>query len=70
MKSKRVSSAFDEMAFASEAVAVVGLSRNGFRRFNDAPDLQSFLNAPETPFCESRRQTGQRNRSDSLAVAE
>ena len=41
---------FDEMTFASEADAVAGLTRNGFRRFTDAPDLQSFLRAPEPPF--------------------
>ena len=41
---------FDEMAFISEAEAIAGLSRNGFCRFTDAPDLQSFLRAPEPPF--------------------
>jgi hypothetical protein len=41
---------FDEMAFGSEAEAIAGLTRNGFRRFADAPDLQSFLHAPEPPF--------------------
>ena len=41
---------FDAMTFASEAEAVAGLTRNGFRRFADAPDLQSFLRAPEPPF--------------------
>ena len=41
---------FDAMAFASEAEAIAGLTRNGFRRFADAPDLQSFLRPPEPPF--------------------
>jgi hypothetical protein len=41
---------FDEMAFGSEAQAIAGLIRNGFRRLADAPDLQSFLRAPEPPF--------------------
>ena len=44
------SGVFDEMTFSSEAEAVAGLTRNGFRRFADAPDLQSFLRAPESPF--------------------
>lgn len=41
---------FDEMNFASEAEAIAGPSRNGFCRFADASDLQSFLRAPEPPF--------------------
>jgi hypothetical protein len=43
-------SVFDEMIFGSEAEAIAGLARNGFRRFADAPDLRSFLRAPEPPF--------------------
>jgi hypothetical protein len=41
---------FDEMAFASETEAIAGLTRNGFRRFADARDPQSFLRPPEPPF--------------------
>ncbi len=41
---------FDEMTFASEAEAIAGLTRNGFRQFADAPNLQSFLRAPHPPF--------------------
>jgi cation transport protein ChaC len=41
---------FDKMDFGSKAEAVTGLTRNGFRRFADAPDLHSFLRAPEPPF--------------------
>ena len=41
---------FDEKTFGSTAEAVAGLTRNGFRRFAHAPDLQSFLQAPEPPF--------------------
>lgn len=44
------SGVFDEMTFGSAAEAVAGLTRNGFRRFADSPDLQSFLRAPEPPF--------------------
>ena len=49
---------FDEMTFASEAEAITGLSRNGFRRFADAPDLQQFLRPPEPPFRPGRHPNG------------
>ena len=52
------SGVFDEIAFGSEAEAVAGLTRNGFRRFADAPDLQSFLRAPEPPFRPGRHPNG------------
>jgi hypothetical protein len=42
--------AFDEMTFVTEAEAAAGLTRNGFRRFADAPDLQAFLRPPKPPF--------------------
>lgn len=41
---------FDEMTFFSDTEAVAGLTRNGFRRLADAPDLQSFLRPPDPPF--------------------
>ena len=41
---------FDEMTFITDTEAVAGLTRNGFRRLADAPDLQSFLRPPDPPF--------------------
>ena len=52
------SDVFDEMTFTSEAEAIAGLTRNGFRRFADAPDLQSFLCAPRPPFRPGRHPSG------------
>ncbi len=49
---------FDEMVFGSEAEAAAGLTRNGFRRLKDAPDLQSFLHAPEPPFLRGHHPIG------------
>jgi hypothetical protein len=49
---------FDKMSFGSKAEAVAGLTRNGFRRFADAPDLQSFLRPPQTPFSLGRHPNG------------
>lgn len=44
------STIFDEMTFKTEAEASAGLTRNGFRRLANSPELQSFLRAPEPPF--------------------
>jgi hypothetical protein len=44
------SGVFDEMAFPSDFAARQALSRNGFKRFADSPDLQSFLQPPPTPY--------------------
>lgn len=41
---------FDARGFESEAEAVDGLKRNGFRRFAGTPDLQAFLLPPAPPF--------------------
>jgi hypothetical protein len=41
---------FDEIAFESAGHAEAALTRNGFRRFADSPDLQSFLRPPSAPF--------------------
>lgn len=41
---------FDEIDFESAGHAEAALTRNGFRRFDTSPDLQSFLRAPGTPF--------------------
>jgi hypothetical protein len=44
------SGVFDEIAFGSAADGVAALRRNGFRRYADDPDLQSFLRPPPAPF--------------------
>jgi hypothetical protein len=44
------SGVFDEMAFSCVADASAALCRNGFRRYADASDLQSFLSPPPAPF--------------------
>ena len=41
---------FDEIAFPSTAAAHEALQRNGFRRFAEHADLQSFLHPPRAPF--------------------
>src|SRR5687767_6318765 len=49
---------FDKMAFGSEEEAIAGLTRNGFRRFAESPDLQSFLRAPRPPFAAGQHPNG------------
>lgn len=44
------SGVFDEIASPSASTASVALNRNGFRRFANRPDLQSFLRQPPAPF--------------------
>jgi hypothetical protein len=44
------SGVFDEMAFPSADAARESLDRNGFRRFAENSDLQSFLRPPSAPF--------------------
>ena len=44
------SGVFDDIAFSSTAEAREALRRNGFRRFADNSDLQSFLRPPSAPF--------------------
>ena len=44
------SGVFDEITFPSASAASVALNRNGFRRFANRPDLQSFLRQPSAPF--------------------
>jgi hypothetical protein len=41
---------FDEMAYPSLSDASDALRRNGFRRFADDTELQSFLRPPSPPF--------------------
>ena len=52
------SQVFDRMTFDSVADAETALSRNGFRRFESAPDLQRFLRAPVPPFTEGNHPNG------------
>jgi len=44
------SGVFDEIAFPSATEAVALLRRNGFRRYADDSDLQSFVRPPPAPF--------------------
>jgi hypothetical protein len=44
------SGVFDDMAFPGQAEAEAALTRNGFRRFRDAPGLQAFLHPPAPPY--------------------
>jgi hypothetical protein len=44
------SGVFDEMTFASVNAARESLGRNGFRRFAEQADLQTFLRPPSAPF--------------------
>ena len=41
---------FDEIGFESAGHGEAALTCNGFRRFADSPDLQSFLQPPSAPF--------------------
>lgn len=52
------SQVFDGMTFESVADAEAALTRNGFRRFDDAPDLKGFLRAPVPPFTEGTHPNG------------
>jgi len=44
------SGVFDEIAFPSAEQAADALRRNGFSRYADSLDLQSFLRPPSAPF--------------------
>jgi hypothetical protein len=52
------SGVFDEIVFPSAEDAVGALLRNGFRRYADSPDLQSFLQPPRAPFYRSAHPNG------------
>ena len=41
---------FDEIVFDSTDAAVIGLRRNGFKRYEDEPDSHEFIARPEEPF--------------------
>jgi hypothetical protein len=49
---------FDQIAFPSASSAKEALSKNGFRRFADSADLQSFLRPPLAPFRRSTHPNG------------
>ena len=44
------SGVFDERVFSAKRLALQALSRNGFTRFADSADLQSFLRPPPAPY--------------------
>ena len=44
------SGVFDEIAFSSASAAREALGRNGFKRFAENADLQTFLHPPSAPF--------------------
>jgi hypothetical protein len=52
------SGVFDEIAFTSTEAATGALVRNGFRRFAEQPDLQSFLRPPTAPFHHNEHPNG------------
>jgi hypothetical protein len=52
------SGVFDEMSFPSGEEAIRALRNNGFRRYADDRELQSFLVPPEPPFERSRHPNG------------
>ena len=49
---------FDEIPYENTKTAEAALLRNGFRRFREAPDLQSFLRAPVPPFTKGSHPNG------------
>jgi hypothetical protein len=49
---------FDEIAFPSAISANEALAINGFRRFSESRDLQSFLRPPTGPFRRSNHPNG------------
>jgi hypothetical protein len=52
------SAVFDEIAFTSMIEARDALHRNGFRRFSDDRDLQSFIRPPPAPYHRSPHPNG------------
>ena len=52
------SGVFDAIAFSSASAASSALGRNGFKRFADSVDLQSFLRPPSAPFRRSAHPNG------------
>jgi hypothetical protein len=52
------SGVFGEIAFPSASSAMEALGKNGFRRFADSTDLQTFLRPPSAPFRRSVHPNG------------
>ena len=52
------SGVFDEIAFPSADAASQALDLNGFRRFAEHGDLQSFLRPPTAPFYQEEHPNG------------
>jgi len=52
------SEVFDEIPFADIPSAKAALTRNGFKRFSDSPQLQEFLSPPKPPFKRGRHPNG------------
>jgi hypothetical protein len=52
------SGVFDELSFPSVDSALAALRRNGFRRFADDAQLQSFLRPPPPPFRHAQHPNG------------
>ena len=52
------SGVFDEMSFQSGDDAVHALRKNGFRRYADDLDLESFIGPPKPPFRRSEHPNG------------
>lgn len=41
---------FDDLSFPSETDAIAALKRNGFVRYADDTEMQSFISTPQPPF--------------------
>lgn len=52
------SGVFDQLVFASAEEATAALARNGFRRYADDAEAQSFIGTPQPPFCRSSHPSG------------
>lgn len=52
------SGVFDEIAFPSATAAAEALVRNGFKRFVEQRDLQSFLRPPTSPLHHTEHPNG------------
>ena len=52
------SSVFDSLIFMTQFDAEVALARNGFRRYLEDPNAQTFIQPPQSPFCELPHPSG------------
>lgn len=57
--SKDGSQIFDQISCRSNEEAISQLTRNGFRLFSEATDLQSMLNTPPAPFFLGKHPNGE-----------